>query len=178
MYRFNSERWITFGFNLNYAMSWFVSPFYFNFLSILNLKIKRVTPLLSLGITNPFSEDFQTRESLKRPYFPLPLSILASSNLIIFFVLQPSFDSQENPSPIRFPGKFILWFPRKSMPNPQGKPKRLLFFLFAPSVFWICSRGRFAFVPLDLNFTNPKSTIFEPGWETQPLPANHDQITK
>ena len=47
------------------------------------------------------------------------------------------------------------------MQNPQGYPKQLFFF-FAPCVFWICSRGLFVVVPLDLNFTNPKSTIFEP----------------
>ena len=54
--------------------------------------------------------------------------------------------------------------------KPQRKPKKCF--------FWICSKGFFAFVPLDLNFTNPKSTIFEPGWKTQPFPANHDHITK
>ena len=38
---------------------------------------------------------------------------------------------------IRFSGKFILvWFPRKSMQNLEGKPKKLFF--FAPCVFWIC----------------------------------------
>ena len=73
----------------------------------------------------------------KRPYFPLPLSILAGTNLIMLLLLlllllflQPPFDSQENPSPIRFPGKFILvWFPRKSKQKPQGKPKRMDFLL-------------------------------------------------
>ena len=133
---------------------------FFFFFSLLNLKIKSATELSHSGIK------LQTRESLKKPYFPLPLSILAGTNLIMLLLLflQPPFDSQENPSPIRFPGKFILvWFPRKSMQNLQGKPKNC--FSFAPSVFWIC----FAVVPLDLNFTNPKS------W---PLPANHDQITK
>ena len=90
--------------------------------------------------------------------------------------MQPRFDFQENPSPIRFPGKFIfVWFPRKSMQNPPENQKKLPFF-FSPRVFWICFRGLFAFVPLDLNFTNPKSTIFEPGWKTQHLPANHYQI--
>ena len=46
------------------------------------------------------------------------------------------------------------------MQNPQGKPTKLLFF-FAPYVFWICSRGLFAFMRMDFNFTNPNSTIFE-----------------
>ena len=146
------------------------------FLSLLNLKIN--THFSHSSIKKTFSEVAQTRESLRRPYFPLPRSILAGTNLIMFlFFLQPPFDSQENLYPIRFPGKFILvWFPRKYIQNPQGKPKNLLF--FAPCVFWICFRGLFAVVPLELNFTNPKSTIFEPGWKTQPLPANHDQITK
>ena len=35
----------------------------------------------------------------------------------------------------------------------------MLFFV-APCVFWICPKGLFAFVPLDLNFTNPKSKNF------------------
>ena len=60
--------------------------------------------------------------------------------------------------------------------TPNEKKKCLCF--FALCAFWRCSTGLFAFVPLDLNFTNPKSTIFEPGWKTQPFPANHDQITK
>ena len=55
---------------------------------------------------------------------------------IYFCFFATPFDSQENPSPIWFPGKCILvWFPWKSM-------------------------------PLDLNLTNPKSTIFEPGWKS------------
>ena len=58
------------------------------------------------------------------------------------------------------------------MQNPQRKQKNC--FSFAPCVFWICFRGYFAVVPLDLNFTNPKSTIFEPGWKTQSLPARSD----
>ena len=140
-------------------------------------KNQMATPLLSPG--HALFWRCPPTESLKRPYFPLPLSILAGTNLnmlLLFFFLQPPFDSIENPSPIRFPGKFIIvWFPRKSMQNPQGKPKKLLFFV-APCVFWICFRVLFAVVPLDLNFTNPKSTFFEPGWKTQALPANHDQI--
>ena len=113
--------------------------FSFSFLSLLNLKIKRATQFSHSGIKKPFSEvALQTRESLKRPYFPLPLSILAGTNLIMLlsFFLQPPFDSQENPSPIWFPGKFILvWFPRKSMLNPQGKPKNCFFLFFLLPVF-------------------------------------------
>ena len=93
----------------------------------------------------------------------------------------------------------LVWFPRKSISHstfgkihprliseqihakPPRKTKKIAFlfiYFFAPYAFWICSRGLFAFMPLDLNFTNPKSTIFEPGWKTQPFPVNHDQITK
>ena len=111
---------------------------FFFFLPLLNLKIKRATT---------FEVALQPREFPfplfwscppakrvplpKKTYLPLPLSILAGTNLItlILFFLQPPFDSQENPSPIWFPGKFILvWFPRKSIQNPQRKPKNLLFF--------------------------------------------------
>ena len=153
----------------------FLYIYIYIYIYILNLKLKKATTSLTRGIKKPFSEvALQTRESLKRPYFP-PLSILAGTNpimlLLLFFF-----------NPIWFPRKSIprliilVWFPRKSMQNPQGKPKKLIF--FSPCVFWICSRGLFAFMPLDLNFTNPKSTIFGLGWRTQPLPANHDQITK
>ena len=142
--------------------SWFVYLFFF-----ISTKSKKSKghPLLSLGHQEAlFWSCPPTRESLKKPYFPLPLSILVGTNLImlLLFFLQPPFDSQENPSPIRFLGKFIIvWFPRKSMQNPQRKQKNC--FSFAPCVFWICFRGLFAVMPLDLNFTNPKSTIFEPG---------------
>ena len=114
--------------------SWFVSFYIY----ILNLKLKKVTTSLTGGIKKPFSEvALQTRESLKRPYFPLPLSILAGTNLItliLFFFATP------------------VWFPRKSIPHsilgkihprlisekihakPSRKTKRNYFF-FAPCVF-------------------------------------------
>ena len=70
---------------------------------ILNLKLKRATHFSHSGIKEPFSEvALQTRESLKRPYFPLPLSILAGTNLItllFYFFATP------------------VWFPRKSIPH-------------------------------------------------------------
>ena len=75
----------------------------FLFYFILNPKFKKVTHFSHSAIKEPFSEvSFQTRESLKWPYFPLPLSILVGTNLImlLLFFLQPPFDSQENPSPI------------------------------------------------------------------------------
>ena len=78
------------------------------------------------------------------------------------------------PAPVLPLGPNFVW---PCVANSQGKPKKLLFF-FSPCVFWICYRDLFAFVPLDLNFTNPKSMIFERGWKTQPLPTNHDQITR
>ena len=65
---------------------------------ILNIKLKKATTSLTRGIKKPFSEvALQTRESLKRPYFP-PLSILVGTNpimLLLFFFFQPHFDSQE-----------------------------------------------------------------------------------
>ena len=62
--------------------------FSFSFLSLLNLKLKRATHFSHSGIKEPFSEvALQTRESLKRPYFPLPLSILAGTNLIMLLFL-------------------------------------------------------------------------------------------
>ena len=85
--------------------------FSFSFLSLLNLKLRRATHF-SQGIKMPLSEvALQTRESLKRPYFPLPLSIPAGSNLIMGFIFlfypfhphsipkqtHPPFDFRENP---------------------------------------------------------------------------------
>ena len=106
-------------------------------------KNQKGVPLLSLGasgIKKPFSEvALQTRESLKRPYFPLPLSILAGTHrimLLLYFFCNPVWFSGN--SRIRFPGKFILvWFPRKSMPNPQGKQKKkICFFYFLLPMFF------------------------------------------
>ena len=71
-----------------------------------------------------------------------------------------------------------VWIPRKSIPHlisgkihprltseksrskPPRKTNKIAIF-FAPCVFRICSKGLFAFMPMDLNFTNPNSTIFE-----------------
>ena len=143
------------------------------FFFISSLKIMK-WPFFTRASRSPFLKPFsevalQTRESLKGPYFPLPLSILAGTNLIMLLLLFFC-----NP----------VWFPRKSIPHsisgkihprlisekmhakpPKENQKNC--FSFAPCVFWICFRGLVAVVPLDLNFTNPKSTIFEPGWKTQ-----------
>ena len=119
--------------------------------------------------------------SRKRPYFPLPLSILAGTNLImlLFFIFFATpFDSQENPSLFDFGENLSSFDFRENPCKTPRKTKKIAFFFYAPCAFWIYSRGLFAFVPLDLNFTNPKSTIFEQGLKTQPFPANHDQITK
>ena len=111
---------------------------------------------LTRGIKKPFSEvALQSRESLKRPYFPLPLSILAGTNLITLtlFFLHPPFDFREN--------SFSFDFRENPFKTPKENQK--ICFSFTPCVFWICFKGLFVVVTLDLNFTNPKSTIFEPG---------------
>ena len=161
--------------------SLFLSLFiYLFFISTVSKNLK-CHPLHSLGHQEALfwscSPDW--RESLKRPYFPLLLSILAGTNLIMLFIffcnprlipkkIHTPFDFRENSSSFDF----------RENPCKTPKQNQKPCFIFAPCVFWICSRGLFAFEPFDLNFTNPKSTIFEPGWKTQPLPANHDQITK
>ena len=162
--------------------SWFVNFF----LSLLNLKFKMSpTSLTRASRTDkkPFSEvALQPERIPKRPYFPLPLSILVGTNLIMLLLLlllfcnprlipkkiHPPFDFRENSSSFDF----------RENPSKNPKENQKNWFSFAPCVFWICFKGLFAAVPLDLNFTNPKSTIFELDWKTQPLPANHDQITK
>ena len=126
------------------------------------------------SVKKPFSEvALQTRESLKRPYFPLPLSILAGINLIMLLLLLLLFCN-----PHLISGKIHSRLISEKIHAKPPKENQKNCFSFAPCVFWICFRGLFAVVPLDLNFTNPKSTIFEPSWKTQHLPANHDQITK
>ena len=54
-----------------------------------------------------------------------------SEILYAFFLLLVFFGSvRAAAAPIRFPEKFILvWFSRKSMQNPQGKPKNCFFLL-------------------------------------------------
>ena len=147
---------------------------FFIFLSPLNLKIKKNKKgtHFSLGHQEPFSERcLPARESLKSPIFLCysQISILAGTNLImllLIFFLQPPFDSQENPSPFDFRENSSSFdFRENPFKTPKENQKNC--FSFAPCVFWICFRGLFAVVPLDLNFTNPKSTIFEPGWKTQ-----------
>ena len=77
---------------------------------------------LTRGIKKPFSEvALQTRES--RPYFPLPLSILAGTYLIMLFIFI-YFSFFCNP----------IWFPRKSIPHLISR-KIASFFFFAPCVF-------------------------------------------
>ena len=134
----------------------------FLFISILDLKNKTATP--SEASRSPFAE-FPFQASIM-PYFPLPLSILAGTNLIMLLLflfnphllpkkIHPPFDFRENSSSFDFR--------ENPCKTPKENKKKNAFIFFTPCVFWICSRGLFAFVPLDLNFTNPKSTIFEPG---------------
>ena len=143
----------------------------FLFFFILNLKLKRVTHFSRSAMKEPFSEvAFQTIESLKRPYFPLPLSILVGTNLItllILFFLKPSFHSQANPSrlipnkihpPFDFPENSSSFDFRENPCKPPWKTKKIVLF-FPPCVFWMCYRGLFDFVPLELNFTNLSSLI-------------------
>ena len=105
--------------------------FIFFFISTKSKKSKG-HPLLSRASRTLFWSCPSTRESLKKPYFPLLLSILAGTNLImlLFFFLQPPFDSQENPSPIWFPGKI---HPRliseKIHSKPPKKTKKIAFLL-------------------------------------------------
>ena len=66
--------------------------------------------------------------------------------------IHPPFDFRENSSSFDF----------RENPFKTSKENQKNCFSFAPCVFWICFKGLFAVVPLDLNFTNPKSTIFEP----------------
>ena len=109
------------------------------------------------------------------PYFPLPLSLLAGTNLIMLLIfifnpnllpkkIHPPFDFRENSSSFDFR--------EKSIKTPKENQKKICFYFVAPCVFCICSKVLFVFVPLDLNSTNPKSTIFEPRWKPQPLPSN------
>ena len=146
-------------------------PFYFS------TKSKKQNGHPSEASRSPFAE-FPLQASIM-PYFPLPLSILASTNLIMLLLFL--FNPRLLPKKIHFP--FDFWensssfdFWEKSMQNSQGKQKKNSFIFVTPCVFCICSRVLFAFVPLDLNFTNPKSTIFEPTWKTQPLPANSGSV--
>ena len=133
----------------------------FLFISILDLKNKTATP--SEASRSPFAE-FPLQVSIM-PYFPLPLSILTCTNLIMLLIflfnphllpkkIHPPFDFWENSSSFDFR--------EKSIKTPKENQKKNVFIFIAPCVFWICSRVLFVFVPLDLNFTNPKSTIFEP----------------
>ena len=82
--------------------------------------------------------------------------------------LRPPFNFQKNSS------SFDFW--ENPCKTPNKNKKRNFFFFFSPCIFWVYSKGLFAFVPLDLNFTNPKSTIFESSWKTQHLPVNRWEV--
>ena len=135
-------------FFLHYLYGANCSHYFFPFFFILNLKLKRVTHFSGSAMKEPFSEvAFQTIESLKRPYFPLPRSILAGTNLIMLLLLllflqprlipkriHPPFDIRENSSSFNFR--------ENPCKTPKENKKKLLFFL-PPCVFWNCSRGFF-----------------------------------
>ena len=119
----------------------------------------------SLGIKNPFLKlSSNERIPKKSPIFLCysQISILAGTNLImllLFFFCNPRlipkkihlpFDFRENSSS----------FDLRENPFKTPKENQKNCFSFAPCVFWICFRGLFAVVPLDLNFTNPKSTSY------------------
>ena len=102
------------------------------------------------------------RKTKKIPFFLAACVFwICSRGLFAFMPLDLNFTNPKSTS-----------FDFRENPCKTPKENQKNCFFFAPYVFWICSRGLFAFVPLDLIFTNPKSTIFEPGWKTQPLPAN------
>ena len=138
----------------------------FLFISILYLKNKQKKATTSETSRSPFLKLPSRRENpKKRPYFPLPVSILAGTNLImlLFFFFNPRlipnkihspFDFRENSSSFDFRGN--------PCQTPKVNQKNCLFFLL-PVFFGSVLGVFFAFVPFDLNSTNPKSTISEPG---------------
>ena len=70
------------------VMICFLFIFIFYFISTKSKNQKGHTHFSHSGIKKPFSEvALQTRDSLKRPYFPLPLSIHAGTNLIMLLLL-------------------------------------------------------------------------------------------
>ena len=105
-------------------------------------RIKTEAALLShSGIKKPFAEASPGRAN--RPYFPLSLSILAGSNLIIYYILFFC-NTRLIPKKIHHPCDFwgnssLFDFRENPCKTPKENKKKLLFF-FAPCVFWICSR--------------------------------------
>ena len=116
---------------------------YFFFLSLLNIKFK-MPPFSDRASRSPFLKEAlfwscpPAERIPKRPYFPLPLSILAGTNLIMlllfFFNLRlipkkihPPFDFRENSSSFDF----------RENPSKNPKENQKNGFSFAPCVFWI-----------------------------------------
>ena len=120
----------------------------FLFISLLNLKNKTATTSLTLWICSPGEHPEKcpiflchSQSSQVLIYFPLPLSILVGTNLIMlllfFFNLRlipkkihAPFNFQENSS------SFDFWENPCKTPNENQKNC----FFFAPCAFWICSR--------------------------------------
>ena len=86
--------------------SWFIKIF---FLSLLNIKFK-MPPFSDRASRSPFLKEAlfwscpPAKRIPKRPYFPLPLSILAGTNLIMLLLLLLFFATP-------------VWLPRKSIPH-------------------------------------------------------------
>ena len=105
--RFNSDRWITSGFNLDHHMHMghYLFPFIYLFIYFISTKSKNQmghTASLTVSPRHALFWRCPPTESLKKPYFPLPLSILAGTNLnmlLLFFFATP------------------VWFHRKSIPH-------------------------------------------------------------
>ena len=120
------------------------------FLSLLNLKFKMPpTHFSHRASRSPFLSCPPAERIRKRPYFPLPLSILTGTNLIMLLLLllffcnprlipkkiHPPFDFRENSSSFDFrenPSKnpaTPVWFPRKPIPHSiSGKTHPRLIF--------------------------------------------------
>ena len=109
--------------------------FLFLFFISTKSKNKKGHPLLS--IKKPFSEvALQTRESLKRPYFPLPLSILPGTNVILLFIfifLQPRLIPKKIHPPFVFRESSSSFdFRENPCKTPKENQKDCLFFFLLP----------------------------------------------
>ena len=119
---------------------------------------KKIHPLFDFR-ENSSSFDFREnpcktpKETKKNCFFFASYVFSLQNPRLIPKKIHSPFDFQENSSSFDF----------RENPCKTPKENQKNCFSFAPCVFWICPGGLFAFVPLDLKFTNPKSTIFELG---------------
>ena len=110
----------------NFRFHWIINTYFYRgrkilliicflvFLFVLNLKFKR-PHFLWLSHEEAISQvAFHKRESLKKPFFPLPLSFNAGTNLIwlllLLLLLQSPFDSHKNSFPHSISGKILPRF--------------------------------------------------------------------